>query len=67
MTPNASFWPSLYLPLLCINYWAEREREREREIERKSDNNKRERSDNKASGEKKIAHKMHRQLMLEKI
>jgi hypothetical protein len=59
MTPNASFWLSLYLPLLCINYWIERERKRE--------NNERERSDNKAKGEKKMAHKMHRQLMLRKM
>jgi hypothetical protein len=40
-------------------------RKREREIVRKSRNNKRERSDNTASGgEKEIVHKMRRQLML---
>lgn len=38
-----------------------------RERERKRENNERERSDNKAKGGKKMAHKMHRQLMLAKM
>jgi hypothetical protein len=59
MTPKASFWPRLYLPLLCINYWAERERGRWRIMNGKEETTK--------QREKKMAHKMHRQLMLAKM